>query len=49
MQGFTLAAITKMTKSMDHEIKVKGTGSRCMLEGHVKDNYYERFHTGSYH
>ena len=25
--------------------KVKGTGSRCTLEGHVKDNYYASFHT----
>ena len=24
---------------------VKGTGSRCMLEEYVKDNYYARFHT----
>ena len=56
MQGFTLAAITdaqkktlteKFTKSMDREIKVKVSGSRCVFEGYVKDNYYARFHTHS--
>ena len=31
------------------EIKVKGTGSRCLLEVCVKGNYYARFHTPSYH
>ena len=25
-------------------MKVKGTGSRCLLEECVKDNYYARFH-----
>ena len=35
-------------KSIDREIKFKGTGSRCVLEGHVKDNYYARFQTRSY-
>ena len=54
MQGFTLAAITgaektKLTKSVDCEIQVKVSGSMCMLEGYVKDNYYARFHTRSYH
>ena len=54
MQGFTLAAITgaeqtKLTKSVEHEIYVKGTRSRCILEGHAKDNIYARFHTSSYH
>ena len=43
----------KLTKSMDRKIKVKGTGSRCMLEGYVKgyvkDNYFARFHTRRYH
>ena len=48
MQGSTLAEKTKTIKSMDHEIWVKGTGSRCVLEGYVKDNYYARFHTHSY-
>ena len=36
---------------MDRKIKVKGTGSRCILEGYVKgyvkDNYFARFHTRS--
>ena len=31
------------------EMKVKGTGSRCLLEECVKDNYYARFHPHSYH
>ena len=53
MQGFTLAGITdaeklnfnvKLTKSIDREIKVRGTGSRCVLDRYVKDNYYARFH-----
>ena len=35
-------------KSIDHEKYFKGTGSRCVLEGHVKDNYYARFQTRSY-
>ena len=30
-------------------MKVKGTGSRCLLEEYVKDNYYARFHPHSYH
>ena len=30
-------------------MKVKGTGSWCMLEEYVKDNYYARCHTHSYH
>ena len=29
-------------------MKVKGTGSRCLLEECVKDNYYARFHPHSY-
>ena len=33
---------------MDHKIKVKVSGSRYMLEGYVKDNYYAKFHTHSY-
>ena len=32
-----------------HEIRVKGTGSWRLLEEYVKDNYYARFHTHSYH
>ena len=42
MQGFTFPAITDIEKpklldkkSMDHEIYVKGTGSRCVLEGQL--------------
>ena len=35
--------------SVEREIKVKGTGSRCLLEVCVKGNYYARFHTPSYH
>ena len=35
-------------KSMDNEIQVMGTGSRSMLEGHIKVNYYASFHTRSY-
>ena len=30
-------------------MKIKGTGSRCLLEECVKDNYYARFHPHSYH
>ena len=30
-------------------MKVKGTGSLCMLVKNVKDNYYARFHDPSYH
>ena len=30
---------------MKPEEQVKGTGSSCMLEEYVKDNYYARFHT----
>ena len=30
-------------------MKVKGTGSWCMLEVYVKDNSYARFHIHSYH
>ena len=29
------------------EMKVKGTGSRCLLQECVKDNYYARFHPHS--
>ena len=38
-----------MTKSVEREMKVKGTGSRCLLEECVKDNYYAKFHPHSYH
>ena len=55
MQAFTLAAmmIAEKTnfhmKSVGHEIWVKVSGSRCVLEGYVKDNYYARFETRSNH
>ena len=39
----------ELTKSMDHEIKVKVSGSRCVLEEYVKHNYYARFEARSYH
>ena len=38
-----------LTKSVEREMKVKGTRSRCLLEGCVKDNYYARFNLHSYH
>ena len=34
-----------LSKSVDREIWVKVSGSRCVLEGYVKDNYYARFET----
>ena len=30
-------------------MKVKGTGSRCLLQECVKDKYYARFHLHCYH
>ena len=38
-----------LKKSMEREMLVKGTGSRCVLVEHVKDNYYARLHNPSYH
>ena len=38
-----------LTKSLEREMKVKGTGSRCLPEKCVKNNYYARFHPHSYH
>ena len=38
-----------LTKSLEREMKVKGTESRCLLEECVKDKYYARFHPHSYH
>ena len=38
-----------MTKSVEREMKVKGTRSRCLLEECVKDNNYAWFHPHSYH
>ena len=54
MQGLRLAAITDVEKTkFRHKIcqsqwTVK-YGSRCVLEGYVKDNYYARFETHRYH
>ena len=44
-----LGSTQNMTKSVEREMKVKCTRSRCLLEGCVKDNYYARFHLHSYH
>ena len=59
MQGFILTAISAaekctlilkiLTKSVEREMKVKGTGSRGLLQECVKDKYYARFHLHSYH
>ena len=54
MQGFRLAAIsdvekTKLRRKFFQSQLTKGTGLRCVLEGYVKDNYYPRFQTRSYH
>ena len=38
-----------LTKSMKHEMQVKGTWSWCVLVEYVKDNNYPRFHDPSYH
>ena len=43
----TLKCFTRreiLTKSMEREMYVKGTGSWCVLLEYVKDNYYARFH-----
>ena len=37
------------TQSMEREMWVKGTGSWCVLEEYVRDNYYKRVHNPSYH
>ena len=40
MQAFTLTAIPDTGKNFDIKInKVKVSGSRCVLEGYVKDSY----------
>ena len=39
----------KFLQSMEREILVKGTGSRCVLEEYVKDNYYARLNDPSLH
>ena len=44
-----LDSTQNFTKSVEREMKVKGTGSRCLLEECVKGNYYARFHPHSYH
>ena len=60
MQGFILTANTAakkltlfldkiLTELVELEMKVKGTGSRCLLQEYVKDKYYARFHLQSYH
>ena len=59
MQGFTLAAITDAEKiklrrkneqsQWSVKYRSRGTGSRCVLERYVKDNYYARFQTTSSH
>ena len=36
-------------KSMKHEMKVKGTGSWCVLVEYAEDNYYARFQYPRYH
>ena len=36
-----------LTKSVERELKVKGTRSRFLLKECVKDNYYARFHPHS--
>ena len=38
-----LDSISILTKSLEHEIQVKGTGSRCGLEVCIMDNYCSRF------
>ena len=38
-----------LTKSMEREMLVKGTGSWCVLVENLKDNYYVRFHYYSSH
>ena len=39
-----------LTKSMEHEMymKLKSTGSWCLLVEYANDNYFARFHTHSY-
>ena len=36
-----------LTKSVERKFKVKGTGSRFLLQECVNDNYYARFHPPS--
>ena len=38
-----------MTKSLEREIYLKGTGSKCVREEYVEDIYYAMFDTRSYH
>ena len=38
-----------LTKSMEREMYVKGTGSWCVLVEYVKDKFYARFHDPSIH
>ena len=36
------------TKPVEHEMTARNTGSWFVLEEYVMENYYARFHTGSY-
>ena len=54
MQGFKVSLMQRNPNfgikiNKVNEIWVKGTGLRSMHEGYVKDSYYARFHTHSYH
>ena len=42
-----LDSTQNIDKSVERELKVKGTGSRFLLKECVKDNYYARFHPHS--
>ena len=46
MQGFILTAIAA-AESVERKLKVKGTGSRFLLQECVKEIYYARFHPHS--
>ena len=38
-----------MTKSVECEMWVNGTRSRCVLVEYITNDYYARFHYHSYH
>ena len=42
-----LDSTQNIDKSVERKLKVKGTGSRFLLQECVKDNYYARFHPHS--
>ena len=42
-----LDSTQNIDKSVERELKVKGTRSRFLLKECVKDNYYARFHPHS--